>query len=56
MAHFLEPRDRILVLSPHADDEVVGCGGYLLKARNMGSEIHIIYIHVGNSSHSKQRS
>lgn len=51
MTLFLEPQDKILVLSPHADDEAMGCGGYLLKARNIGSKIHLVYVHIGNSTH-----
>ncbi len=43
---------RILVISPHADDEVLGCGGYLASQRDMGSEIHIAYATIGNSEKS----
>lgn len=38
---------RILVISPHADDEVLGCGGYLASQRDEGSEIHIVYATIG---------
>ncbi|MBR3290716.1 MAG: PIG-L family deacetylase [Bacteroidales bacterium] len=38
---------RILVISPHADDEILGCGGYLASQRDKGSEIHIAYATIG---------
>lgn len=34
-------KKRILVISPHADDEVLGVGGYLLHEKKAGSEILI---------------
>ena len=38
---------RILVISPHADDEILGCGGYLASQRDKGSDIHIAYATIG---------
>ncbi len=38
---------RILVISPHADDEILGCGGYLASQRDQGAEIHIVYATIG---------
>ena len=38
---------RILVISPHADDEILGCGGYLASQRDMGAELHIVYATIG---------
>lgn len=31
---------KILVVSPHADDETLGAGGYLLKQRALGNELY----------------
>ena len=46
---------RILVISPHADDEVLGCGGYLASQRDKGSEIHITYATIGiKGNHYKE--
>ena len=36
-----------MVISPHADDEILGCGGYLASQRDEGSEIHIAYATIG---------
>jgi LmbE family N-acetylglucosaminyl deacetylase len=33
----------ILIVAPHADDEVIGCGGFISKYRRQNN-IHIVYI------------
>lgn len=38
---------KILVIAPHADDEVLGVGGYLLHECQKGNSIHIIYGAIG---------
>jgi len=38
---------KILVIAPHADDEVLGCGGYLLHEKKKGSDIHVIFGTIG---------
>lgn len=40
-------RKRILVIAPHADDEVLGCGGYLLHQKALGADIMIIIGTIG---------
>ncbi|MCB0368541.1 MAG: PIG-L family deacetylase [Bdellovibrionales bacterium] len=46
----LETISRIVVIAPHQDDEVIGCGGLLLKFKknNPKIKISIIYITDGN--------
>jgi len=41
---------RILVLAPHVDDEVIGCGGYLGDLAKRGNEIQCIYMTDGAAS------
>lgn len=38
---------RILVLSPHPDDEAIGCGGTLASHAAAGDDIHVIYLTSG---------
>jgi LmbE family N-acetylglucosaminyl deacetylase len=36
--------DRILVIAPHADDELIGVGGALLKWKEMGATIQVVLV------------
>lgn len=40
---------KILVIAPHADDEILGCGGYLLHEKEKGSEIRIVFGTIGGT-------
>jgi LmbE family N-acetylglucosaminyl deacetylase len=40
---------RILILSPHPDDEVFGCGGLIARAKDEGSEIYVLYFTIGTT-------
>lgn len=39
--------DRILVLIPHPDDEVVGCAAAIARARAGGAEVHGLHLTTG---------
>ena len=43
----MSKKKRILVIAPHADDEVLGCGGYLLHQAEEGAAICILIGTVG---------
>ena len=38
---------RIMVIAPHPDDDIIGAGGTLIKAKENGSDIHIVYVTNG---------
>lgn len=46
----LLPSDRILILAPHPDDEVLGCGGVIQQSRAMGLPVHIVYFTYGDNN------
>ncbi len=46
----LEHKDRILILAPHPDDEVLGCGGVIQKAKAMGLPIKIVFLTYGDNN------
>ncbi|RJP27560.1 MAG: PIG-L family deacetylase [Candidatus Omnitrophota bacterium] len=47
--------DRILVIAPHPDDEIFGCGGALIRSVQAGSQVHIVYLTDGSHrSHRKE--
>lgn len=45
----LSPRDRILVLAPHPDDEVIGCAGVIQKAVQMNLPLRIAFLTYGDN-------
>lgn len=42
--------DRILVLAPHPDDEVIGCGGVIQRALKMGLPVHVAFLTYGDNN------
>lgn len=40
--------ERILVFSPHPDDETLGLGGYLHEARRRGADVRVVFLTSGD--------
>ncbi|MDT0327998.1 PIG-L deacetylase family protein [Nocardiopsis lambiniae] len=43
-------QERILVYAPHPDDETLGCGGLMSKAKAAGAEVFVQFITVGDTA------
>ncbi|RJR19645.1 MAG: hypothetical protein C4581_04705 [Nitrospiraceae bacterium] len=39
----------LLVISPHPDDEILGCGGLIAKIKALGGKVFVIMFAVGNA-------
>jgi len=44
------PGDRVLILAPHPDDEVLGCGGIIQEAKNKGVPFKIVFLTYGDNN------
>lgn len=44
-------RQRLLVISPHADDESFGCAGTMARVKQAGGEVFCICVSVGDLEH-----
>ncbi len=42
---------RLLVISPHADDESFGCAGTMAKIKKLGGEVYVLVMSVGDLKH-----
>ncbi len=38
---------KILIIAPHSDDEILGCGGYILSQIKQGAQVHVLFGTVG---------
>ena len=43
-------RQRVLVLAPHPDDEVLGCGGLMSRVKDAGGEVYVHFLTVGDTA------
>ena len=44
--------NKILVIAPHADDEVIGCGGLVALARESGADVTLVVMAAGGIKHN----
>jgi LmbE family N-acetylglucosaminyl deacetylase len=43
--------DRLLIISPHSDDETLGCGGLIAQALRAGAEVKVVLVTNGDGFH-----
>ncbi len=46
---------RILILAPHPDDEVFGCGGLVHRAKREGAKVFVLFMTVGTTKDFSRR-
>lgn len=44
-------KQRLLVISPHADDESFGCAGTMARIKDLGGEVYVLCCSVGTLKH-----
>src|SRR3989344_9283508 len=42
-------KQRLLVVAPHPDDEVIGCGGLIQKIKEGSGKVYILFLTVGET-------
>jgi len=48
-----QPGQKVLIFSPHPDDETIAAGGYIAEARQLGADVRIVLVTDGNKHHNE---
>jgi N-acetylglucosamine malate deacetylase 1 len=48
-------KQRLLVISPHADDETAGAGGLMARIKEAGGEVYVMVLTVGDLNHYDEK-
>ncbi len=41
--------ETLLIIAPHPDDEVLGCGGLIKKIKKQGGKVYVLFLTVGDT-------
>ena len=47
---------RLLVVAAHPDDEILGCGATLIKYKNQGYKVKVVFLSDGETSRNLEGS
>jgi len=50
----LPPGRRFLAVCPHPDDDAVGCGGTIIKLRDSGADVRVMYLSIQDGAFTRQ--
>ena len=39
----------LLIISPHPDDEILGCGGFIKKIKDNGGKVYVLFLTIGDT-------
>lgn len=42
-------KQKLLIIAPHPDDEVLGCGGLIKKVKDAGGKVYVLFLTVGTT-------
>lgn len=48
-------KQKLLVIAPHPDDEVIGCGGLIKKTKDSGGKVYVLFLTVGDTKDFSQK-
>ena len=40
---------KLLIVAPHPDDEIIGCGGLIAKMKDAGGKVYVLFLTVGDT-------
>lgn len=46
---------KVLIVAPHPDDEVFGCGGFIHRVKQAGGKVYVLFMTVGTTKDFSQK-